>query len=221
MNDPIQSKLKDALDFATDAHKGQKRKTSPNPSEPPPDFITHPIAVMTMVVATESDSFHSLPLLDCMIIALLHDVIEDTKHTRETLTDAGFGQWVDDIYVLSRRKPQECEFCAEQWDETHKVSDRCREEKGDECCQTNWDYIRAIREYAIKKVSQRNAVLDVAYGNRKIPATASHAKDWRYEPVIRVKKADIAHNMETSDMLGPKMGERYEKGLHMLLTEGE
>jgi hypothetical protein len=205
MNDPIQTKLRDALDFATDAHKGQKRKTSPDPSEPPPDFITHPIAVMTMVMATESESFHSLPLLDCMIIALLHDVIEDTKHTRETLTDAGFGQWVDDIYVLSRRKPQECERCAPQWDITHKVTDECRVLKGNVgCCQTNWDYIRAIREYAIDKADKRG---------RRI--------GWRYEPVIRVKKADVAHNMETSDMLSPTMGERYEKGLHMLLTEGE
>ena len=198
MNDPIQTKLRDALDFATDAHKGQKRKTSPNPSEPPPDFITHPIAVMCGVVATESESFHSLPLLDCMIIALLHDVIEDTEHTKDTLIDAGFGQWVDDIYVLSRRKPQECDICGPQWDTTHRVHADCQSD-----CQTNWDYIRAIREYAIDKADKRG---------RRI--------GWRYEPVIRVKRADIAHNMETSDMLSPTMGERYEKGLHMLLTEG-
>jgi len=195
---PVQAKLRDALDFATNAHKGQKRKTSPNPSEPPPDFITHPIAVMTMVVATEADSFHSLPLLDCMIIALLHDVIEDTEHTKDTLIDAGFGQWVDDIYVLSRRKPQECGICGPQWDTTHRVHADCQKD-----CQTNWDYIRAIREYAIEQASKRTI-----------------RTDWRYEPVIRVKIADIVHNMETADMLSPTMGERYQKGLHILTTEG-
>lgn len=203
MTDPVTAMLRQAYELAEKAHKGQKRKTSPN-GEPPPDYITHPVRVAFMVAATEADSFHSLELVDCMIVALLHDVIEDTDHTVASLVDEGFKQWVDDVYVLSRRKPQQCEYCAPQWDETHKVSHICRGAKGAlRACQTNSDYIRAIRDYAIEKASLRNT-----------------KRDWHYETVIRVKRADIAHNMETADMLSSTMGERYKKCLRILLKEG-
>jgi (p)ppGpp synthase/HD superfamily hydrolase len=202
MTDPVTTMLRQAYELAEKAHKGQKRKTSPD-GEPPPDYITHPVRVAFMVAATEADSFHSLELVDCMIVALLHDVIEDTDHTVASLVDEGFKQWVDDVYVLSRRKPQECEHCAPQWDETHKVSRECEQAKGLESCQTNSDYIRAIREYAIEKASERNT--------RRL---------WWHETVIRVKRCDIAHNMETADILSSTMGERYEKCLRILLTKG-
>jgi len=197
MTEPVQKKLREALDFATKAHKGQKRLANDDP------FITHPIAVMTMVVATEADSFHSLDLLDCMIVALLHDVIEDTDHDKESLLDAGFGQWEADVSVLSRRKPQDCELCAPQWDETHRVSDECFAKPPSVACQTHWDYIKDIRRYAIAKAKRRTT-----------------PRDWRHETVIRVKRADIAHNMETAiEAHGPGMLARYEKSLEILLSD--
>jgi len=188
-------KLKDAYVFAKKAHKGQERKCGGA-------FIEHPIRVSMRAVTTESPDFHALRYLDCQIVGLLHDVIEDTEHTRESLTEAGFGQWVDDVYALSRRKPQECELCAPQWEETHGVSEWCKHQKGDECCQSHWDFIRDTREYAIKKASLCNT-----------------KREWRHETVIRVKVADIQDNMVTADQLGPTMRDRYEKSLHILLTE--
>ena len=190
-------KLQDAYAFAKEAHKGQERKCGGA-------FIEHPIRVSMGAVATESPDFHALRYLDCQIVGLLHDVIEDTEHTRETLVGSGFGQWADDVYALSRRSPQECEYCAPQWEETHNVSEYCKFQKGKHCCQTYWDFIRDTREYAIAKASDRTLGVD-----------------WRHETVIRVKVADIRDNMETADQLGPTMRERYVRAMRILLTEGE
>ena len=56
------------LDFATKAHEGQKRKYSDE------DYITHPIAVATIVEEHGGD-------IEMILAALLHDVIEDTDVT--------------------------------------------------------------------------------------------------------------------------------------------
>lgn len=58
-------KLKKAYDFAVDAHKGQRRKSSD-------DYITHPIEV-TLILAELEQSIETL------IAGLLHDVVEDTS----------------------------------------------------------------------------------------------------------------------------------------------
>ena len=196
--EPIQAKLLEAYRFAKKAHEGMVRKDGT-------PFMEHPIRVAFRVVATEANTFHSLPMLDCMIVALLHDVIEDTDHTKETLIGAGFGKWANDVYVLSRRAPQECEFCAPQWDTTHMVSDRCRLEKGEAACQSHWEYIVAVRDYAILN----------SYDHER-----KKNDDWRFDTVIRVKRADIEDNMVTSDRFGPGMLPRYEESLRILLTEG-
>jgi len=60
------------LDFATKAHKGQKRKYSDE------DYITHPIAVATIVEEHGGN-------IDMILAALLHDVIEDTEVTEVEL----------------------------------------------------------------------------------------------------------------------------------------
>jgi len=57
-----------ALNFATDAHKGQKRKYTGE------DYICHPIAVCEIVRSVD----HNKPMLAA---ALLHDTVEDTKTT--------------------------------------------------------------------------------------------------------------------------------------------
>jgi (p)ppGpp synthase/HD superfamily hydrolase len=153
-------------------------------------FIHHPVRVALSIIE-DADDFEDKEAFErCIIVALLHDVIEDTNHTKNSLTLAGFGGYVDDIYALSRRKPQECEVCAPQWDETHDVSEWCKKQKGDECCQTHWDFIRAIRDYAIGECER--------YMNHT---------------VIKVKFADITDNMVTADELGPTMRERYMKSL--------
>ena len=65
------------LDFATKAHEGQKRKYSDE------DYITHPIAVATIVEEHGGD-------IEMILAALLHDVIEDTKYSaRDIRTQFG------------------------------------------------------------------------------------------------------------------------------------
>lgn len=66
--------LSKAIHLATNAHNGQFDKAG-NP------YILHPLAVMTLVEKADEE-------LQC--IALLHDVIEDTKTTFQDLRDLGF-----------------------------------------------------------------------------------------------------------------------------------
>ena len=66
-----------AYHFAEDAHKGQKRKSG----EP---YITHPLAVAGILADMRMDH-------QCLMAALLHDVIEDTSIPKHTL-----GQEFDD-----------------------------------------------------------------------------------------------------------------------------
>ncbi len=64
--------VKKALAIATEAHKGQKDKGGN-------DYINHPL---TVAKSMETD--------DEIIVALLHDVVEDTDTTIDDLKEAGF-----------------------------------------------------------------------------------------------------------------------------------
>ena len=68
-----------ACEFAAQAHKGQKRKSG----EP---YITHPIGVASLLVALGLD-------IDSLLTALLHDTVEDTAVTLESIEEA-FGSTV-------------------------------------------------------------------------------------------------------------------------------
>ena len=70
-----------ALEFATAAHQGQKRKDGK-------DYITHPIAVAEIAVKLAKESFgitHPARLDSIFVISLLHDVIEDTPATLDDI----------------------------------------------------------------------------------------------------------------------------------------
>ena len=64
------NKVEYAIYFATKAHMGQKRKTENI------DMIFHPMTVGYMLKDNNMTQ-------DCVIAGLLHDVIEDTKYTKE------------------------------------------------------------------------------------------------------------------------------------------
>jgi len=68
-----------ALEFATSAHAGQKRKYTFE------DYITHPIAISEMVgyYLDESEKYYE----EAVTAALLHDVVEDTLVTIEQIRD--------------------------------------------------------------------------------------------------------------------------------------
>lgn len=61
-------KVYKAIQFAKNAHKGQKRKNSSD------DYFLHPISVAFLVIQYKT----SKKLTDLVVAALLHDVIEDT-----------------------------------------------------------------------------------------------------------------------------------------------
>jgi (p)ppGpp synthase/HD superfamily hydrolase len=67
------SLLEKAIGIAVEAHRGHKDKFGK------PDYILHPLRVMQRV-ETEDEK----------IVAVLHDVIEDTKWTRAMLARRGF-----------------------------------------------------------------------------------------------------------------------------------
>ena len=70
--------LQRAIEIATEAHKGQFDKSGK-------DYIGHPLRVMEMGKTEEEK-----------IVGVLHDVIEDTDWTFETLAEEGFSKEVID-----------------------------------------------------------------------------------------------------------------------------
>ena len=85
--------LQKAIDWASFAHEGQRDKVGM-------PYILHPLAVML-----------SLPAYDVMgrIVAVLHDVIEDTGLTLEHLSKWLPPHLVEAIDAMSKRKGEELE----------------------------------------------------------------------------------------------------------------
>lgn len=67
--------IKSALAFATEAHKGQKRKYTGE------DYINHPIEVSKIIALLPNSTD------EMVAAALLHDVVEDTEVTIETIVE--------------------------------------------------------------------------------------------------------------------------------------
>lgn len=78
----IVDKVHEAYRFAAHAHKGQQRQSG----DP---YITHPLAAALILAQMRMDP-------QCIMAAILHDVIEDTGITKETLA-AQFGKEVADL----------------------------------------------------------------------------------------------------------------------------
>lgn len=63
--------LEHAIDVATEAHKGQKRKSGES-------YVTHPLSVAAILVEWEMD-------IDSVLAGVLHDTVEDTELTLEEI----------------------------------------------------------------------------------------------------------------------------------------
>lgn len=86
--------LSAAIHIATNAHHGQFDKGG-NP------YILHPFAVMSLLEEVDEE-------LQCM--ALLHDVVEDTKITYNELREAGMSDRViEGVKVLTKQRGQSYE----------------------------------------------------------------------------------------------------------------
>jgi (p)ppGpp synthase/HD superfamily hydrolase len=83
--------LETTIQFALDAHRGQVDRYG----QP---FIVHPLRLML-----------SLPLhdLDAQIVALLHDVVEDTPYTLDDLRQRGYAEAIiEAVDCLTRRETE-------------------------------------------------------------------------------------------------------------------
>jgi len=78
-NKPDIEQLKKAVDFATAAHQGQKRNSGE-------DYIIHPLNTAYLLAKLNLDT-------SVIIAGLLHDVIEDTPHDYQSVSDL-FGERV-------------------------------------------------------------------------------------------------------------------------------
>ena len=76
-----------ALKIATEAHKGQKDKGGC-------DYINHPVTVASMCDTEEEK-----------IVALLHDVVEDTDITLEDLEKCGFDRSIIEAVDCITKRP--------------------------------------------------------------------------------------------------------------------
>jgi (p)ppGpp synthase/HD superfamily hydrolase len=83
--------VEDAIVLAVAAHRGQSY-----PSNPPQPFILHPLRVMVQCATDEE-----------RIVAVLHDVIEDTSYTLEQLRIRGYSAAVLAALDCLTRRPDE------------------------------------------------------------------------------------------------------------------
>ncbi len=81
--------LEDALALAAQAHRGQRDKAG----QP---YILHPLRVMARLT-TETER----------VVALLHDVVEDTPYTLERLRELGYGEDVLEALARLTRRADE------------------------------------------------------------------------------------------------------------------
>ena len=75
-------RIRDAYELAYEAHKDQRRRSG----EP---YIMHPVAVAKILFDMGMDN-------DCIVAALLHDVVEDTKYSLDFIR----GKFGDDVALL-------------------------------------------------------------------------------------------------------------------------
>ncbi len=103
--DPTQiEQVRNAYFFAEDAHEGQTRRSG----EP---YITHPLAVAAILADMHMDH-------QCLMAALLHDVIEDTsipKHTLGKEFDEQVAELVDGVSKLKSMFESRAEAQAENF----------------------------------------------------------------------------------------------------------
>lgn len=93
----IMNKFNLALTLAMEAHEGQIRKGTENKLGVPIPYISHPVAVASLVVRYDGDE-------DQAIAALLHDVLEDGKPEVD---------WVSRISVFGDRVLRIVEGCTD------------------------------------------------------------------------------------------------------------
>lgn len=137
--------LGDAIALATKAHRGQSY-----PSPEPEPYILHPLRVMRHVSRG-----------DAQIVAVLHDVVEDTDVTLELLREIGFCDRIVTALDLLTRRPGE----------------------------TYEDYIHRLGDDPLAREVKFADIGDNLANNRELPHTSDNmARIARYEWALDVLK---------------------------------
>lgn len=106
--------LEKALQFASEAHRGQLRKVSGKP------YIIHPMETCVIVSNMTTDT-------ELLAAALLHDTIEDTSVTYEQI-EAEFGKRVADL-VRSESEDKSKTWMERKQHTIDHIREKCLEEK--------------------------------------------------------------------------------------------
>jgi (p)ppGpp synthase/HD superfamily hydrolase len=135
--------IEDALAVAIEAHRGQWY-----PAPEPEPFILHPLRVMLGVSSGTAQ-----------IVALLHDVVEDSPLTLHDLADRGFDRSVlNAVDFLSRRSGE-----------------------------TYPEYIERVATDHLAREVKLSDLADNISNNRALPATPDNlARIARYEDALRI-----------------------------------
>lgn len=149
--------LEDAIVLAAQAHRGQ---IYPSPEGEP--FILHPLRVMSKVTSSAE-----------RVVAVLHDVIEDTNYTLDNLRHLGYSERVID--ALDRL--------------THRDG---------EAYET---YIERIKDDPVAQQVKLADIVDNLANNRRVAELASsievQERIMRYErAIVQLKAAAAAANAE-------------------------
>jgi (p)ppGpp synthase/HD superfamily hydrolase len=141
--------LEDALELAVEAHRGQIY-----PSPEPEPYILHPIRVMLGVRSRTA-----------RVVAVLHDVVEDTSVTLTALEDRGFSRTILDALDCVSRRPGEAYE----------------------------DYIRRLAPNSIAREVKLSDLRDNLANNRALPPTEDNlARIVRYERAQRALRRSEA-----------------------------
>ena len=133
-----------AMEIALDAHKGQKDKGgSP--------YILHPLTVASK---QETES--------CIIVALLHDVVEDSNYTLEDLRAAGFTDEVCDAIDLLTHKQGEDYFSYIHKIKTNKIAKSVKVQ--DLLHNSDTSRMATVTEKDTKRVEKYRKALDILMG---------------------------------------------------------
>lgn len=170
--------LEEAIVLATRKHAGQERRWGGA-------YILHPLAVCNMLASAGYDETYQ-------IVAVLHDVLEDTQTTKEELSVFG-DRVVHAVDLLTRREGQPEEdyvngiltdkvaAIVKSADKVHNLWDAvycapCGENRTEEQETFAKSYVRKAARFYEKKF---NSVLDDAINNAKQALSRTSVPDWK------------------------------------------
>jgi len=133
--------LQKTVAFVIERHNGQFRNDGTTP------YVTHPITVAMMCLQKGTDA-------DFAVVALLHDVLEDTDTTEEELREIYPKDIVDDVVALTKDPARKGEYLESLHKEnirvrTVKAADRLHNLRDAKTPHWKKAYLKTTREFLL------------------------------------------------------------------------